>query len=213
MTVVGGILCNQDDFLYALIPKTLHLSLNILNGTASVLATNHWYGTKCTGVVASLRNFYIGGVGWSCDNTRHSGVINFFIFPSNNHTVATKSLLYSLHDTVPGASSDDGIRLRKLVQKPLLVALAKASGNNEGLALAHALLLVLSHVQNSGNGLFLCGLYKSTGIDNENFSIRGIRCKLYAVVSKDTQHNLCVNKVFRASKADESCFQNIFLLI
>ena len=100
------------------------------------------------------------------------------------------------------ARSHHGIDFRNLLENLVAKAFDKATGDNQ--LAGRPKFLVLGHLQNRVDRLFLRGLNETARIDDEDLRLIRPGRELIPLARKNTHHHLAVDEVLRASQADES---------
>jgi hypothetical protein len=112
---------------------------------------------------------------------------------------STAAMILSI-SLVPRTASTSG----ELVEQIDAVSLDQAACDNQSLAIAR--ILERSHLENRINRFLLGGLDKTARIDDDHVGILLIGRQLIAVLRKLTHHDLAIDEVLRASKADKAYF-------
>ena len=205
--VLRRVLRDEDDLLHAARGEVHHLIADILDGAAAVGAADVGDGAEGAAVVAALGDLHIGGVGGRRRDARRVLVIEQLVLACDDDAVSLERLLDGLHDAVPRACADDGIRLRHIIEELLPVALAEATCDDE--AAAAAGLLVFRHVEDGRDRLLLGGLDERACIDDEDIRLRRLRRELDAVLPEDAEHHFRIDEILGTAKTDKTCFHNL----
>ena len=199
--VERGILGDEDDFLHALRREGLRLVDDVLDAPGAELAADLGNGTEGTVVGAAVADLQVGPVVRSREDAP-AGQGQEFLVREGFHQVAAEDFVHDLHDVGVLTDADDRVDLRHLLADVILVALGQTACHDELLDVAG--LLVLRHVEDVLDGLHLRRFNEAAGVDDDGVAPLDVSGDGEARPCQFIQHELGVDLVFRAAKADHS---------
>ena len=202
-TVLGNVLCNDDQFLDACARQCLCLIEQCIIVTAAILAAQLGDDAVCAGVRAALGNLKV------CRVTRGQALTVAFQIGAV-HRAEIRPLftaagrLDRLYNVLITARAADDVNLGQIALDLLAVALCQAAGDDQTL---HFALLALGGLQNGLDRLGLGRLDKTAGVDNAHLSLVHIVYNLAACLTQSGEHVLGVNQILGTAERDQSNFR------
>ncbi len=197
--VRSRVLSNQSNLACARGREILRFAHDGFKSSAAERAAQLRNDAERAGMIAALGDLDVRGVARRGDHARRQVVIEKRRRRSGQHTqVAIHGFENSLHFAGP----HDGIHFRNLFENLIAKSLDKASGDDE--LARRAKFLVLGHLQNRVDGLFLRRLDEAARIDDEDLGFIRSRRQFVAFARKNTHHHLAIHEVLRATQANES---------
>src|SRR5512133_1859102 len=203
--VAGNILGDHVDFLDPTGDQYFSLSHQRVQRSGAIGTAQLRDDAVGTAVGAPLTDLQVGVPGGRRVEARQGFIVNVIRIPDVLQLTlyaAFFSQNFGNAGVVTGA--DEDIHLGQFMGQFFLITLRQAPRNDQGVAAAIA--LALGQVQD-GIDTFLLGLFdKGTGIDDDNIGIFFVSGDLVLLLGEHPQHDLGINQVLRAAKADHADF-------
>ena len=189
--IVRAVLRDENELAYTALRQLPRLGYDVLHRAAAEPAADERDRTERAAVIAALRDFHIGGIVRRRPQARCICVVDGIVLARNHKAASLQRLLDNLHDAAPRPRSDDGVRLRDLVEELLTVSLTETSRHDETAAASR--LLIIRHPEHGRNGFFLRRLNECAGIDDQDIRLCWFCREFDAVLPHDAEHNLRIH--------------------
>jgi hypothetical protein len=206
---IRGILADQVHLLDPVGNELPDLADDRVHGAAAVAPAHLGDHAKRTRMVATLRNFDVGGVPGGEPEPRGGVVGDVTRF--RGHQVQNRAVVRKhLPENFPGLGdlieSEEGIDLGELVGEFLGKPLGHAAADDEFLAGACPQAAELVRLEDRVHRLLLGRVDKPAGIDDQDIRLRRVGGDFKPLRARAAEHDLGINQVLRTPEADHPNF-------
>ena len=133
LSVQCRLLCHQDQFFHSLFRKVFCLFDQALHRNTPVIATDFWYNTVSTMLIASFCNLQICKMSSGGNQTFRLRERKCIDICQLHVTISRQCFFHRIHDLVIRCRSKNSINFRNLFLNLFLISLGKASCHNQRL--------------------------------------------------------------------------------